>query len=366
MTDLFTSIWRLRTVSFLAAAALCLAAGFMPRAALAQDDAGPVCPDGRPVMFGLMDWESGRLHTAVARFLVEEGFGCETDAIPGSTIPLLSGLVRGDLDVVMEVWMDRATKIWDRGVRRGRVASAGINMANAMQGWYVPRYMIEGDADRGIEATAPDLKSVFDLPQYAQLFQDPERPSKGRFYNCVLGWLCEINNTKKLTAYGLDDHFTNFRTGTGAALAAAIVSHYQKGEPFLTYYWDPTWILGAHDMVMLEEPAFNEEDWDAFAAASRPEQATAFPPVDVHVGLNVKFRDQTPALATFFSAYQTSLDDVRTALVHMHDNPRLDGRDLAIWFLKQNPEIWPAWVPENSHARIEAALGLTGADEAPE
>lgn len=37
------------------------------------------------------------------------------------------------------------------------------------QGSYVPRYLVEGDAERGIEPRlAPDLRSVTDLPRYVE------------------------------------------------------------------------------------------------------------------------------------------------------------------------------------------------------
>ena len=43
-----------------------------------------------------------------------------------------------------------------------------------------------------------------DVVRYKYLFRDPEEPAKGRFYKCILGWNCEVVNTNKLKAYGLD------------------------------------------------------------------------------------------------------------------------------------------------------------------
>ena len=48
------------------------------------------------------------------------------------------------------------------------------NFNDNSQGLYVPTYVIEGDAERGIEPVAPDLKTVEDLAKYPELFQDPE------------------------------------------------------------------------------------------------------------------------------------------------------------------------------------------------
>ncbi|VFT24321.1 ABC transporter substrate-binding protein [Pseudomonas aeruginosa] len=70
--------------------------------------------------------------------------------------------------------------------------SAGETVKGATEGWWVPEYLVKGDPQRGIEAKAPELRSVADLPRYKALFRDPEEPAKGRFYNCPTGWTCEI------------------------------------------------------------------------------------------------------------------------------------------------------------------------------
>ncbi len=127
-------------------------------------------------------------------------------------------------------------------MRRWRLSTAvslGTNFPDAVQGWYVPRYVIEGDDARGIEPIAPELNFVSDLKEHWELFRDPEQPGKGRFYNCILGWSCEEQSTRKLEGYGLDRFYTNFRPGTGAALAAAIASAYERGRPVLALLLGP-------------------------------------------------------------------------------------------------------------------------------
>ena len=197
------------------------------------------CPTEKTIVFGGLDWDSSRFHVATARFLLEEGYGCKTDVIPGTTLPLLTALGRGDVDVLMEIWRQNITEAWTKLQREKKVVDLGVNFPDAVQGFYVPTYVIEGDPERGIKPLAPDLKTVDQLGRYKNLFTDPEKPSKGRFHNCILGWSCESVNTKKLKVYGLDKDFTNFRPGTGAALAAAYASMYKRGKPFVGYYWGP-------------------------------------------------------------------------------------------------------------------------------
>ena len=148
---------------------------------LAQD-----CGDlDRDIVFAGLDWDSAQLHNAITRYILEEGFKCSTDDIPGSTVPMIQGLARGDIDVYMELWANNAPEIYYEALAEEKVVDLG-HSSDALEGWFVPRYVIEGDAARGIEPMAPELKSVFDLPQYAEIFTDPEEPEKVVFITALL------------------------------------------------------------------------------------------------------------------------------------------------------------------------------------
>lgn len=339
--------------SHVAAGAVALGLAFTAQTASA---AAPECEIDRPVVFAGLDWDSNRFHNAVAEQILQAGYGCQTDEIPGSTLPLLAGMARGDIDITMEMWIDNVKEAWQEAVDKGQVAAVGVNFPDAVQGWWVPRYVIEGDKERGIEPMAPNLKSVADLPNYVELFKDPEEPDKGRFYNCILGWACEVINTKKLTAYGLDKYYTNFRPGTGAALAAAIASNYRRGRPIVAYYWGPTWVLGKYDMVMLEEPEYTEACWNKMHAEDEPEEACAYPLLKIYTAVNTKFQEQAPRLVEFLSKYRTSNLLVSQALAYMQDNEGATPKDAAINFLKSREDVWTKWVPADVAERVRASL----------
>lgn len=310
------------------------------------------CELSRPIVFAGLDYDSAQFHNAVAKFIVKHGYGCAVDELPGSVIPLLNGLARGDVDVDMEVWKDQVTEAWTRAESSGAVLDLGVNFPDAIQGWFVPRYLVEGE-----NAPAPDLKSVADLAKYKELFADPEEPGKGRFYNCIAGWQCEIVNSKKLIAYGLANDFTNFRPGSGAALDAAIQSAVLREKPIVFYYWGPTWLLGrlGDKIVQLEEPPFDPEVWHALSAEENPTAATAYPTVPVHIGANAEFVKAAPKLAAFLKNYETSGQIVSTVLAYMADR-NANADQAAIHFLKTWPDLWRKWVPADVAERVTGAL----------
>ncbi len=310
------------------------------------------CEVNRPIIFAGLDWDSVGFHNAVARRILEAGYDCKTDAIPGSTIPMLQGVAQGDIDIAMEIWKDAVTEVWQRALARGQVTEIGVNFPDAVQGWYIPRYVAEAH---------PDLKSVSDLARYKKIFADPEEPGKGRFYNCVAGWSCEVVNTNKLRAYKLSADFTNFRPGTGTALSAAIAGATLKREPILAYYWGPTWVLGAYDLVKLQEPAWNEADWKGLATTPDYPVAVDYPVVEVWIGANAKFAKSAPEITAFLAKYRTSAALINEALGYMRTTKGDDSK-AAIRFLKTQPRLWTTWVPAEVAAKVQTSIDSIRSD----
>ena len=304
----------------------------------------------RELVFAGLDWESAQVHNYIAGTILQAGFGCEFTDIPGSTIPMVQGLVRGDIDINMEIWFNSAPDMYHGAAARGEVLDLGLNMNALELSFLVPRYVIEGDAERGIAAMAPDLKSIADLPGYAQVFQDPEQPAMGRFYNCIIGWQCELINNDKMATYGLDEHFTNFRPGTSPALAASLAGAYGKGEAWLGYYWGPTWVLGRFDMVALEEPEYSDGCW------VDGDRGCAFPPSIVNVAVSKDFADSaSDEMIEFLRAYGMDQLLVSELLAYMKDNDA-QAADAARHFLETRADVWTPWVSDEIAGRVQAAL----------
>ncbi|MDR6177812.1 MULTISPECIES: ABC transporter substrate-binding protein [unclassified Pseudomonas] len=286
----------------------------------------------KPVKFAGVNWESGMLLSELMGFVLQHGYDCKVDSIPGNSITLEQALGNNDIQVFAEEWIGRS-EAWNKAAAAGKVVGVGAPIEGATEGWYVPRYLVEGEG-----AKAPKLKSIADLAQYAELFRDPEEPGKGRFYNCPAGWTCELENTQMLQSYGLSDKYTNFRPGTGPALDAAIVSATRRKQPILTYYWSPTPLLGRVDMVQLT-PRDGE--------AKR---------IQVQAGLSKPFHDGAPELVAVLSRVNVPIELLNRTLAEQAE-AKQDAPAAAKALLKAHPELWQAWVTDAAaRSKIQAAL----------
>lgn len=296
-------------------------------------------------------WESVNVHNRIVGFILEHGYGYpEPQYTFGETLPLLQGMSMGDIDITMELWVDNYQDAWNETLEGGTVIELGSNFPDAPQGWYVPTYMIEGDSERDIEPMAPDLKSVSDLSRYWELFKDPEVPTKGRFHNSPPGWAVTDINEAKIKSYDLDETFNIFSTGSDTALATSMVTAYNKGEAWVGYYWEPTWIMGQLDMTMLEEPAYDPETYN-----DANNRSCEYPPAKVLKGVHKDLKDKAPEAFELVSNYETTLEQNNDFLCYMEENNTKEG-DAAIYFLKEYPDTWKAWIPEDIAQKVEQAL----------
>lgn len=307
------------------------------------------------IHFADLNWESGSLITDILRYIVEEGYGFPTDTLPGTTITLETALSKNDIQVIAEEWAGRSP-VWVKAEAAGQVVSLGDIVKGATEGWWVPEYVIKGDAERGIKPMAPDLRSVSDLPRYKDVFKDPESPGKGRFLNSPIGWTSGVVNGQKLKAYGLEKSYVNFQSGSGAALDAEISSSIKRGQPVLFYYWSPTPLLGRYKLIQLQEPAFDASAWGTLTDAKNLNpQPSRSPPSTLSIGVSRPFQQHYPQLVTFFEKVDLPIDQLNKALADMSEK-HLAPRDVTHVFLKEHPDVWKAWLPEDIAAKVGASL----------
>jgi len=295
-----------------------------------------------PIVIGEGDWDSNMLHDQIVKIIIEEGYGYETDIVLADTAVIISGFKSKDMDFAMEIWSDNIPT-YPEDIANGDYVELSVNFDDNMQGLYVPTYLVEGD-----DALAPNLKTVEDLKEYADLFPNPEDSSVGMIYGGPEGWLATAFLHSKMESYGLDEMYEFRSIDSGATLAATLASAYEKGEPWVGYYWEPTWIMGIYDMTLLEDSEYSAEDYEMGIGA--------FPTVDVTVVATPEFVEEYPEVAEFLSNYTTSSQLVSDALGYMQENG-VEADEAAEWFIKENSDLVKSWLPDDVYEKVTASLG---------
>lgn len=322
-----------------------------------------------PITLYDAQWESLWINNAIVELILEEGYGHEVDIAEVSTPIMQQSILEGDVDVAVEMWCINYQEWCDRHADAGDLVFAGTIFSESEQGWYVPRYVIEGDEERGIEASAPDLQSVSDLPDHADVFSDPDDPSKGLLITGITGWEVTERNEGKVHAYDLDETYNTQQAGSSAALDAAITGAYERGEPVLFYYWAPSWIHAELDVVRLDEPEWTQECQDlldeateADVAQAPPEAGCAFAGGDVEQAVWPGLHEAAPEVVAFLERMHVGDDPMNQALAHM-ELEGVEPDQAALWYFEQYAEDWRSWFEDDEVLeRVEEALRDRGAE----
>lgn len=305
---------------------------------------------GSPIKFGALTWESGQFISGVLKYIAEDGYDCTIEEVPGAGPALETALSQDDIQIIGEQWVGRSP-IMEQAIEENKVAVIGDTLkGGATQGWYVPKYVLEEN---------PGLRRYQDLPKYAELFTDPENPSKSRFMNCPSGWTCEIFNTRLLKNTGLDSIFNNAHPGTGAALDAEIASAFEQHKPLLFYYWQPTGLMAKYDFAPLAFPEHNDACWqDLLRADGTADCVSGFPVSPLGIAVSTPFLKSNPELAEVFKQVQFTSDELNGAILEMSENKR-SGEEQALVFLRENPNVWQQWVSEEAASNLANKLGTS-------
>lgn len=293
-------------------------------------------------------WDSIILHNHIVGFIAEHAFGLTWEELPGSTPITYEALKAGDIDVYTEIWTENIPS-YAADLAAGTLIEMSVNFDDNAQGLYVPAYVIYGDATRGIAPMAPNLRSVADLAAYADVFKDEEDPNKGRLYGAIPGWAVDEIVRNKWQYYGLDATFNYFSPGSDAALSAALTASYDRGEAIVGYYWEPTWLMGQYDFVLLEDAPYVDE-------ASFRAGMTEFGAAPVTVGVRPGFIEDYPEFSEFLKNYTTSSAMTSAALAYM-ESTGASYVETAKWFIQTYQDEIAAMLTAAQMQTVLDALG---------
>lgn len=307
------------------------------------------CGTDRVIDIAEMSWPSAAALANIHAIILEEGFGCNVEIVTGDTVPTTASLLaKGTPAIAPELWVGSVQDAWAAGVAAGDVEVAGMAISDgAVEGWWIPKYVADAN---------PGLKRVEDLVDYAQLFADPDDPSKGRFYSCPPGWGCEIANAALFDAYGLKETYNLFSPGSGGNLDASITRAFIRELPIVFYYWGPTAIMGKYDLVQLEMPAHDPDVWKCNLDSNcGPNGKSAFPTPPVVVAIAPWISREAPVIADYLS--KVSLNNVQISrMLDWGAENKASAQETAINFLETQEDLWSTWVPAEAVAAIKASL----------
>ncbi|WP_298452447.1 ABC transporter substrate-binding protein [Marinobacter sediminicola] len=290
-----------------------------------------------------MNWASNTVVTNVAKFIMEQGYGCDVTVVPSDTVPAVTSVAEnGEPDIVTELWLNSAGEAYLRLEEEGKIERLGkVLDPGGVEGWWIPTYLADAH---------PELKTI------EGIMANPELVGS-RFNNCTDGWGCRIVNDNLIRALDLEDSGIKvFNHGSGETLASSMASAVQDGEPWFGYYWGPTVPLGKLDMTRVELGEYNKDvhQKNQTADANNP-KVSEFPAAPVYTSVTTDFRDREPEVAEMLSKMTFKTDTMSSLLAWMDTN-NASAEEAAVYFLSNNRDEWSTWLNDEARKKLAAIL----------
>ncbi len=309
----------------------------------------------RRIIFANLNWNSARIQTAIARFIIEHGYGYPTDTIPsgntvGNSWDLWRGLIAGTIHVNMETWLPNLQPEWDKAIAEAWVLPLGKSMDDVWQSAFVvPTYVVKGDPSRGIEPRAPDLETVRDLRKYKEVFATPLSGKKAVLMNCPAIWSCRKITEEQVKAYGLDDVIELRTSPSTTALFGSLMDAYEKGAPWLGYVFGPGTIPASElDLTKLKEPVYS-------ASCIKNETECGYSTSQVFLAVHPRLPILAPDVYEFLRKWHFNANNLVVAKKYLVQvNRNFD--QAAVMYLKNQEAVWTQWVPTEVVVKVKKAL----------
>ncbi len=251
---------------------------------------------GVTIKAGRFSWSAAELEIEILRAIAADHPDLGVSAIDDTQLDPATawvGLQRGDIDILPEVNLPNQQSYVDESADETYLASQTYD--GATQGWFVPRYLVEG-----ADAPAAGLTSVDQLEEYADKVG-------GALDDADPGWVTTQQNTKRLAAYAPS---LKHNTSSEAALIAQLERSYSRQEPILLYFYHPHWLFQKYDLVQLEEPkAYTDGCFDDGGPGD-----CAIPTLSAHIAARKDLEERAPKFAALLGKVAIPLDDIEGML----------------------------------------------------
>ena len=320
--------------------------------------AGIANADCGKVVVANQNWASAELMAEVDKVILEKGYGCEVELIPGATMPTFTSMdEKGAPDMNPEQWANAVFVPLKKAVEEGRLVIANKAPITGLgEGWWLTPGSIEKH---------PELKGMtaVEILEHPEWFPSKEDPSKGAFVGCPAGWGCQLANAQLFRAFEMEKKgWVLIDPGSAAGLDGSISKAADSGDPWFGYYWNPTSMVGKYDLQPVDfgVPFAGRENWDGCIVKPEQECANPKPSAWTHSEVNslvtANFAKTGGKEVLSYVEKRTFPGPVMNGmLVYMADN-QAKGSDAAIEFLKKHEDIWSKWVSGGAKKKIKAGL----------
>ena len=292
------------------------------------------------VIIGVPNWPSVAATADILKKVIEDNLGLEVELQSSSNPIIFEAMDQNKMHVHPEVWLPNQQNLHDKYVVENKSVISNEYGVPAS-----PGEMCVTDTT----AARTGIKRIEELadPDMAKNF-DTDGDGMGNIWIGAPGWAS--TNVEKIRAksYGYD--ITMNLDVMDETLALSNVDAAVANDTNIVFMcYTPHHMFSLYNLVILEEPAYDAENWVVFHPTDDPDwlekssAAMAWDTASLHIMYSAKLPEEQPEVASLLSKVMFSADDL-AAMTLAIVVEEMSAADYAAKFVEENADMVNSWL----------------------
>ena len=291
------------------------------------------------LVIGVPNWPSVAMTADILKVVIEDNYGLEVELQNGTNPVVFEAMDGGSMHVHPEVWLPNQANLYQTYVEEKGSVSMNPNGVAAFQGMCVTKATAERTGISAIaDLTDPDMAINFD--------QDGN--GMGEVWIGASGWASTNVEKVRAKSYGYDvtmDLLEMDETLAMAEVDAAVA----KDQNIVFFCYTPNHVFALHDLVILEEPAYDESKWNMLQPTDDPDwleksnTPVAWDLAYLHIHYASSLKDSHPEVASMLSSVKLDTDLV-SAMTYAIVVDKVDTAEYAKQWVSDHADLVNSWL----------------------
>ncbi len=290
------------------------------------------------VVIGVPNWPSVQATAHVLKVALEDKLGISVELQDGSNTAVFKAIDAGTMHVHPEAWLPNLAHLKRQYVDGKKTVRMNPNSVEGTQAMCVTT----GTAERtGIK----ELKELRN-PEMASQF-DSNGDGKGDIWIGAAGWGSTTIEQIRARSYGYDATM-NLNIMEESDALAMVDSAVKENKNIVFFCYTPHHMFAMHDLVILEEPSYDETQWTIVQPSPTPgwleksRAGVAWDTAQLHINYATSLETDQPDAAAMLSRVKLDTDTL-TAMTYALVVEKQDPSDYARKWVEENSAEVDSW-----------------------
>ena len=301
--------------------------------------AGVASVHAADVVIGVPNWPSVAATASILKVVLEDNLGLEVELQNGTNPVIFEAMDSGSMHVHPEVWLPNQTNLHDKFVKTRGTVKMNPNGVASFQGMCVTKATAERTGiTRLADLADPDMAKHFDT----------NGDGRGEVWIGASGWASTNVEKVRAKSYGYDETMELVEMDETLAMAN-VDTAVAKDADHVFFCYTPNHMFAMHDLVILEEPAYDASKWMVIQPTDDPQwleksdAPVAWDLAYLHVHYAASLEQTHPEAAALLNNVKLDTDLV-SGMTYALVVEKADPDEYARQWTKDNAALVDSWL----------------------